>query len=345
MPHLKIIGEIHVGDVMDVIKDFPDDFVQCVVTSPPYFGLRDYGVAGQIGLEKTVEEYVATMVAVFREVRRVMRKDGTLWLNLGDSYSAGGRGGQGEKQHSNRGTRDLAGHPKKTQGYGVKQLLGIPWRVAFALQADGWILRQDIIWHKPNPMPESCRDRCTKSHEHMFMLTKSPRYYYDADAIRTPRKTHEGRPDGCDSKQRAMGRFKTPAGWNTEKGSHGTIHKDGRTDKQRGHSRRHDRFNERWDAMSKEEQQAKGANRRDVWTIATMPFKGAHFATFPEKLVEPCILAGSREGDTVLDPFMGAGTVGVVAKRFRRDFVGIELNPEYVEMARERIKNTQTSLL
>ena len=185
------------------------------------------------------------------------------------------------------------------------------------------------------------------------MLTKSPRYYYDADAIRTPRKTHEGRPDGCvrdreygyDSKQRAMGRFKTLTGWNTDRESNGTIHKDGRTDKQRGHSRRHAGFNERWNAMSKEEQQAKGANRRDVWTIATMPFKGAHFATFPEKLVEPCILAGSKEGDVVLDPFAGAGTVGVVAKRLDRSFLGIELNPEYADMARERIKSTQTSLL
>jgi len=284
---------IHIGDIRAVLAMKPDQSVQCVVTSPPYWALRDYGVDGQIGQEATPSEYVAAVVDAFREVWRVLADDGTLWLNLGDTFA-----------------RD-------------KNLIGIPWRVAFALQADGWYLRSDIIWAKPNPMPESVTDRPTRSHEYVFLLTKQPRYYYDGSAIREEPKS--------------QGPLKVPAGWDTHSGSRGRFHRDGRADKQRGHSRRHEGFNVRWDAMSRAEQQARGANKRTVWTIATRPFPDAHFATFPEALVEPCILAGSREGDTVLDPFAGSGTVGVVALRHNRRFVGIELNPMYAEMASRRI--------
>lgn len=286
-------AQIIVADVRDGLAALPGQSIQCVVTSPPYWNQRDYGVAGQMGLEATAEDYIAGQVAVFREVRRVLRRGGTLWLNLGDSFAAD------------------------------KNLHGMPWRVALALQADGWYLRSDIIYSKPNPMPESVTDRPTRAHEYVFLLTKQPRYYYDADAIREePKHT---------------GPVKIPSGRDAGEGAHGCSHRDGCADKQRGHSRRHEGFNDRWNAMSRAEQQARGANKRSVWTIATQPFHDAHFATFPEALVEPCILAGSREGDTVLDPFAGSGTVGVVALRHNRRFVGIELNHEYAEMARRRI--------
>ena len=322
--------QIITGDCREVLATLPERSVQTVVTSPPYFGLRDYGVDGQIGLESSVEEYVATLVDVFREVRRVLADTGTLWLNLGDSYNA---------YNGNRGaTRGFQGaesaRPDLPTGYGLtvkrlkpKDLIGVPWRVAFALQADGWYLRSDIIWHKPNPMPESVRDRPTSAHEHIFLLSKQPRYFYDADSVRTPAKTAT---------------TKMPDGWDTGPGAHGSFHRNGRekgarADKQRGHGRRHDGFNDRWDAMPKAEQQAMGANLRNVWAIATHPFPEAHFATFPPALVEPCILAGSRPGDVVLDPFGGSGTVGLVAERLGRDSILIDLNPDYTAMAERRI--------
>ncbi len=262
--------DLRQGDCLDLLREMPDESVQCCVTSPPYFGLRDYGVGGQLGLESTPDDYVAKMVEVFREVRRVLRDDGTLWLNLGDSYGKG------------------------------KQLQGIPWRVAFALQADGWILRQDIIWHKPCVMPESVRDRCTKSHEYIFLLSKSKKYYYDSDAVKEP----------ATSKPHAMGNKTKP-----RKGM-GGLANIGNPNRIVGLDGKR--------------------NRRSVWTVAPKPFKGAHFATFPPDLIEPCILAGCPKGGTVLDPFGGSGTVGMVAKKHGRDAVLIELNPEYVEIARQR---------
>ena len=260
------------GDCLEKLKTLADSSVDCVVTSPPYWGLRDYGVPGQLGLEATPEEYVARMVEVFREVRRVLKPEGTLWLNLGDSYGK------------------------------VKQLVGIPWRVAFALQADGWYLRQDIIWHKPNPMPESVRDRCTKAHEYIFLLSKSPKYFFDVDAIREP----------CVSDH--------PAGNKVRMGSRGRIGREG------------------WALDDSRSIPADGRNKRSVWTVTPKPFKGAHFATFPPDLVEPCILAGCPAGGVVLDPFFGAGTTGIVAQRHERKWIGIELNAEYVAIAQSRLK-------
>ena len=345
---------ILVGDASERLRDMPDESVHCVVTSPPYFGLRDYGTAQwdggeaacdhievqpqaregretpggrggsfphserpfkrqcgkcgalridrQIGLEPSPAEYVETLVAVFREVRRVLRKDGTLWLNLGDSYNANQGSGFDTNQDGGERKRLAASPRTSSGGLPPKNLLGIPWRVAFALQADGWWLRQDIIWSKPNPMPESVQDRCTKAHEYMFLLSKSERYWFDQDAIAEPCKFPEGswgrtsKYDGEDT-----GKFRTKYG-------------DGR----------------RWEG-------AETRNKRSVWEIATAPYPEAHFATFPPALVEPCILAGAPRGGTVLDPFGGAGTTALVADRLGRDAFLIELNPAYAEMARSRV--------
>jgi len=267
------------------MRGLPDQSVHTCVTSPPYFGLRDYGHDGQIGLEPTPGVFVAKLVEVFREVRRVLRDDGTLWLNLGDSYA-------------------------RQEGLKPKDLIGIPWRVAFALQADGWYLRQDIIWHKPNPMPESVRDRCTKAHEYIFLLSKSQRYYFDSEAIKEDAVTPPAARDKASEGYQA--------------------------DYPKG-----DRFSsgERvWGQDGKK-------NKRSVWTVATKPFKGAHFATFPPDLIEPCILAGCPKDGVVLDPFGGAGTTGMVAQRNQRKFVLCEINPEYARMAEDRIANAPKKTL
>ena len=341
--------DILIGDTRDRLKDIADQSIHCCVTSPPYFGLRDYGHAGQIGLEQTPDAYVAELVAVFREVHRVLRDDGTLWLNLGDSYSSGGgmHDGRSDNQPgvgASRVWRDGSGRADGildergqrnrngilSSGLAPKNLIGIPWRVAFALQADGWYLRQDIIWSKPNPMPESVTDRCTKAHEYIFMLSKSPRYYYDQAAIKEPMATS--------SIVRLDQDVENQEGSNRVPGkTNGTMKAVGETDKQRGHGRRHAGFNDRWDAMTKEEQTSGVRNKRSVWTVATQPFKEAHFATFPPALIEPCVLAGCPVGGTVMVPFGGSGTTGLVADRLNRNAVLIELNPKYAEMARQRI--------
>jgi DNA modification methylase len=337
------------GDVRDRLKELPDESVHCVVTSPPYFGLRDYGVDGQIGLEDTPGAFVEVMVAVFAEVRRVLRKDGTLWLNLGDSY-AGSWGAQsrgnanGEASSTLQGAsmlsaRQIIAHPKgtltgslkNTPGLKPKDLMGMPWRVAFALQAAGWWLRQDIIWSKPNPMPESIKDRCTKAHEYLFLLSKSERYHYDAEAIR-------------EESDWDAGNTKMPDGWDTSAGGHGSFHRNGREKgrRVRGVPPRHAQYassdQSGLDAIGRGD----GRNKRSVWTVATEPFPEAHFATFPPSLIKPCILAGCPKGGTVLDPFGGAGTTGLVADRLGRDAILIELNPEYAEIARKRIAGDST---
>lgn len=370
---------ILIGDVRKRLSEIPSESVRTCVTSPPYWGLRDYGTASweggnpecphtismdtkwndpkrgtsvlrpevsgrggnadachlcgatrvdsQLGLEQSPEEYVQAMVEVFREVKRILTADGTLWLNIGDSYVGGkGKLGQGNPdaqaqrasngESINQAHHQVAGQGKtrptddramlREAGLKPKDLVGIPWRLAFALQADGWYLRSDIIWHKPNPMPESVTDRPTKSHEYVFLLSKSPKYYYDHEAVKEdalhPDIKHKSskKPLGADNAYldnapTNLGRAETSD--------------DGKR------------------------------NRRDVWTINTKPFKGAHFAVMPEALVEPCVSAGSAEGDTVLDPFTGSGTVAVVANRLGRNFVGTELNPEYAEIAKERITN------
>jgi DNA modification methylase len=294
---------ILLGDVRERLAELADNSVQCCVTSPPYWGLRDYGHDGQIGLEQTPDEYVAEMVAIFGEVRRVLNDDGVLWLNLGDSYAGSGKGPAG-----NLGAKHNERHLEHKhsaivpEGLKPKDLVGIPWRVAFALQADGWWLRQDIIWHKPNPMPESVADRCTKAHEYLFMLTKSAKYYYNNEAIKEP--------------SAQLGKTNIRFGGNKYGDSTDPKHatKSG---------------NEYTDNGTR--------NRRSVWTIPTKPFRGAHFAVMPEALVEPCILATSRPNDTVLDPFLGSGTVGLVAQRHNRKWVGCELNPDYAKIAEQRI--------
>ena len=302
------------GDCRSLLAAMPDQSVHCCVTSPPYFGLRDYGVAGQIGLEPTPDAFVAEMAAVFREVRRVLRDDGTLWLNLGDSYANNGNadtskvgGFTGARIRS--GAKGIMDSRPRAIPAGLKQkdLIGIPWRVAFALQSDGWYLRQDIIWSKPNPMPESVTDRCTKAHEYMFLLSKSARYFYDAEAIAEP---------FVDERMGASGvTIGVPEQYANAAG--------------RGGDQGLEKFNGAGRA---------GRNRRSVWTVAKQPFREAHFATFPPGLIEPCIMAGCPKGGTVLDPFGGAGTTGLVSDRLGRNAILMELNPEYAAMARRRIE-------
>jgi len=289
------------GDCRQVLKTLPAESVNCCVTSPPYFGLRDYGVDGQIGLEQTPDAYVAELVAVFKEVKRVLRDDGTLWLNLGDSY------GTGTTAARKQGSRGLGAHTQEAQdavgrcGGMAKQLFGIPWRVAFALQSDGWYLRQDIIWHKPNPMPESVTDRCTKAHEYLFLLTKNARYFWDAEAMK--------------EKADSVVVMKGALGKRNGKDRNDTHDKIG------GHSAKADNATR---------------NRPSVWTIPTQPYSGAHFAVMPPRLAELCILAGSRSGDTVIDPFFGSGTTGEVAERLGRKWIGLDLNADYEALQRER---------
>lgn len=309
--------EIVCGDSLSILRKMEPESVQCCVTSPPYFGLRDYGHDGQIGLEKTPQQYVENMVALFREVRRVLKKDGTLWLNLGDSYAANRSyqvpSTKGGKKHSPAQSVGGSGSTVP-DGLKPKDLIGIPWRVAFALQADGWYLRQDIIWHKPNVMPESVRDRCTKAHEYLFLLTKSEKYFYDHAAIAEPVVSSER--DILRSK--AMGRGAQPSSI--------AVIGSPRRDQSGGYPVR-DKGNPT-------------RNKRTVWTVPTKPYKGAHFATFPPDLIRPCILAGSRAGDTVLDPFGGSGTTAQVALESGRSAILIELNPDYIPLIRERISRS-----
>jgi DNA modification methylase len=389
---------IYQGDCLDIMATLETESVQCVVTSPPYYGLRDYGIDGQLGLEETPEEYVAKLVAVFREVRRILRNDGTVWLNLGDSYNGSGKAGRNpeyQAKHTEFGKpskeKSRFGMPTNIKALKPKDLIGIPWRVAFALQADGWWLRSDIIWHKPNPMPESVTDRPTKSHENVFLLVKSQRYYYDAEAIK---EACQSGPSDIKKMQESRDRI-------------GGKHKD-----------LIDPFSKASSATKIGQKRSvghpAGRNCRSVWTIPTQPFPGAHFATFPEALVTPCIKAGTSEKGCcpecgspwervtdisyyqhrkagkwcdrgqderglnrsesqykygsatkiatttgwrptcthnhepapciVLDPFSGAGTTGLVAEKLGRNFVGIELNPEYAKMAEKRINNVQPLL-
>ena len=289
------------GDCRDTMRDLKAQGVrvQCCVTSPPYYGLRDYGHPGQIGLEHTPEEYIAAMVEVFRCVRDVLADDGTLWVNIGDSYA-----GAGYSNHKGTGgtRREDGGKQRHLSGTGCKNkdLIGIPWMLAFALRADGWFLRQDIIWHKPNPMPESVTDRCTKAHEYMFLLSKSERYFFNSEAM----------------KEKAAG---------VRGGAPKKIHSESAQGKHGATSA----LNKSWDG-------AETRNRRSVWTVASSRYGGAHFATFPPALIEPCILAGSRPGDLVLDPFMGSGTTAQVAQALGRQWIGCELNPEYAPLQQAR---------
>jgi DNA modification methylase len=312
------------GDCLDVLRELPAEFVHCCVTSPPYWGLRDYGHDGQIGLEQTPDEYVARMVAVFREVRRVLRDDGTLWLNLGDSYAANRTYQVPQTRNANHDYGD-SNATVVPDGLKPKDLVGIPWRVAFALQADGWWLRSDIIWSKPNPMPESVTDRPTKSHEYVFLLTKSARYFFDAAAIREP-ATFYG-PNGANGSRPESphsGQMLARSGNKNRKPNPAAVLGNGDTS-----------HGIPWEGFDR--------NARSVWEIATQPYAEAHFATFPQELPRRCIAAGSPAGGTVLDPFMGSGTTALVARNLGRNSIGIELNSDYCALAARRLG--QQSLL
>jgi len=314
------LNKILCGDALEVLRSFPDGVIDTCVTSPPYWGLRDYGVEGQLGLEPTPEEYTAKMVEIFREVRRVLKDEGTLWLNLGDSYAKTESNNSGYSDKSTlagftnpntkgRQSNEVGTKIKLNHNLKPKDLCGIPWRIAFALQADGWYLRSDIIWSKPNPLPESVTDRPTKAHEYIFLMSKNERYYYDHEAIKEDSVDIVG----------SSNRYKKPF-FVGEKHESGGYSPNGA---------KHTAGMKEFDGKR---------NKRTVWTVSTHPFPEAHFATFPEKLIEPCILAGSPEKGIVLDPFMGAGTTAKVALRLNRNFTGIEINPEYKQMAEKRIQ-------
>lgn len=313
-------NQILCGDALEKLKELPDKIIDTCVTSPPYYGLRDYGMDNQIGLEQTPEEYINKLVEVFREVKRILKDDGTLWVNIGDSYAAqrggthqpaetlagGNHGLTLDGKNVNRGRKDGYNPTRNAHAIGLKHkdLIGIPWMLAFALRKDGWYLRQDIIWHKPNPMPESVKDRCTKSHEYIFLLSKSEHYYFDYKAIQEETVTK----DDIIRDRNNTKLNNTP----------GRSHMNGLV-------------TNNYDMR----------NKRDVWTVTTKPVREAHFATYPEELIEPCILAGSRVNGGVLDPFFGSGTTGRVAQRLNRWFIGIELNPEYITISEKRNNNIQ----
>jgi len=328
---------ILIGDCREKIKELIADKVkvQCCVTSPPYFGLRDYGIEGQLGMEETPEAYVESLIEVFSFVRELLADDGTLWLNLGDCYA--GAGGMGSfvdsKAKKGMGIIKQYSRNKPMKGLKPKDLIGIPWRVAFALQADGWYLRSDIIWHRPNPMPESVKDRPTKSHEYIFLMSKKAKYYYDYEAIMEEATGYDGRKDTMmkgsikykDGKHLANGNANSLSLKGRERWKYKNLQEDGQQPNSM-HLKR----------LEGEEYLSPIRNKRSVWTVNTQPYKEAHFATFPPKLIEPCILAGSRVGDIVLDPFFGSGTTGEVAQKFGRKFIGIDINPEYEKLQKER---------
>ena len=401
------LDKVYLGDALEVIRSFPDESVDCVVTSPPYFGLRDYGTgtwvggdpncnhyrdtkasdkvatghkrmqeAGspvgdaiyrsvcpkcgavredkQIGLEDTPDEYVERLVLLFREIRRVLKKEGTLWVNIGDSYNNTAPGNKTPHGFSQNRPSYINYEDKKMRdkrlvdGLKRKDLIGIPWMLAFALRSDGWYLRQDIIWHKPNPMPESVTDRCTKSHEYIFLFSKSEKYYFDHEAIQEEAVTNEGRPPGVvrnrefgyDSKENLHPDAYLKPRW-------GNGSKRERTNNQ-GHAKKenggHRDNSGGFDCDMVIRNGVVFRNKRDVWTVTLTPTKEAHFATYPQLLVKPCVLAGCPEGGVVLDPFMGSGTTGIVAMKLGRHYVGTELNPEYQQMATRRIAEEGVNL-
>ncbi|MEQ4198756.1 site-specific DNA-methyltransferase [Pseudomonas syringae] len=331
------LHQILVGDCIDMMRTLPDESVHTCVTSPPYYGLRDYGIDDQIGLELTMPQFIQKLVVVFSEVRRVLTDDGTLWINIGDGYTSGNRGYRAADKKNP--ARAMAVRPDTPEGLKPKDLMGIPWRLAFALQDDGWYLRQDIIWNKPNPMPESVRDRCTKSHEYIFLLSKSKKYYFDQAAILEPcsPNTHARLSQDVQAQigsERANGGAKSNGNMKaTVRKSNGVGwgHGTDSDQRQRGRVKDNESMNSALAIMPTER------NKRSVWTVATHSFKGAHFATFPPDLIRPCILAGAPRGGVVLDPFGGAGTTSLVSMQEGRRSIICELNPEYAALARARI--------
>lgn len=304
---------IYCGDALTVLKTLPDSSVNCCVTSPPYYALRDYGVDGQSGREETPALYVERLTSIFREVRRVLTPDGTLWLNIADTYA--GKGNQGEAldpKYPNGRTGQIVALNGKVEGCKAKDMIGVPWLLAFALRADGWYLRSDIIWQKANPMPESAKDRPSRCYEHIFLLSKSRRYYYDAAAIAEPVAAS------------------TPARMKRGFGAGNKYSAD-------IPGQKHQHLNDHRPNGYADEDIPQLRNKRDVWQINTVPYRGGHFAAFPPKLAETCLLAGCPPGGVVLDPFLGSGTTAAVAKQLGRHYIGIELNPEYCTLAEKRI--------
>ncbi len=309
------INTIICGDALETLKNFPDESINCSITSPPYYGLRDYHKKEQIGREKTVEEYLDRLINVFREVRRVLKKDGTCFIVIGDSYA--GTSSKKEQRDPKYPKGRNGQNPSITQkvlGYKSKDLMGIPWRLAFALREDGWYLRSDIIWHKENAMPEACKDRPTRSYEHIFLLSKSPRYYYDYDSLAEPMKE-------VSKKRYVRGRSKENKYLNENSGA-----KIQKINEARGYG------------QYKGDNIPQFRNKRDIWTINTTSFRGNHYAAFPPKLAEICMIAGCPKGGIILDPFIGSGTVGLVSLLHNRKYIGIELNEEYVDLTRKRIE-------
>lgn len=379
------INHTHVGDCRQLMRQMSAAGIKvnCIVTSPPYWGLRDYGVSGQYGTERTYQRHVARMRGVFRQCRSLLERDGVLWLNYGDSYYTprphGGHGASskinGRNQHEfaraarmKKGLSTADGANRRRQvGLKEKDMVGMPWRIAFALQSDGWYLRSDVIWHKPNPMPESMRDRPTKSHEYLFLMSKSKRYYYDWEAISEPcspdtharaargrSKAHKNADGGPGDQTIAKGDphgGRVPTGWDTSAGEHRNKvgrYKGDKTKQDGTGNRRTTGFNDRYFGGPKSVHMGEAIqadhiptvrNARTVWSLVTEGFPGAHFATFPTELVKRCILAGSKPGDIIFDPFHGSGTVGKVAIDLGRRFIGCELNPDYAEMADHRSRN------
>lgn len=359
------LNRCHFGDCLDVLRRMPDGIVNTCVTSPPYFGLRDYGHPGQIGLEQTPDEFIAKLVEVFREVRRVLRDDGTIWVNMGDSYAgswgAQSRGGPPSEKSTLKGNGHIGGGPKisalsavqveaapkrtntgtiRAEGLKQKDLIGVPWMLAFALRADGWFLRQDIIWAKPNPMPESVTDRCTKSHEYIFLLSKSPAYYCDMGAI-SEQLAEASVARLAQDVDAQVGSDRVPGKTNGTMKAVSRKNSFARTTKDSaGKHGQKPQFREDRESIAYEGRR----NKRSVWTVSTKPYKGAHFATFPTDLIEPCILAGAPGGGIVLDPFFGSGTTGQVAQALGRKFIGIELNPEYKPLQDERLRQPSLDL-
>lgn len=328
---------------MEVLKTFPDQIVNCCITSPPYFRLRDYGIDGQIGMEETPEQYIERLTEVFREVKRVLKDDGTLWVNIGDSYVGTG----GDRKNPVRNiifNQQQQSNPKegryesicrmKDSGLKQKDLIGIPWMLAFSLRADGWYLRQDIIWHKPNPMPESVTDRCTKSHEYIFLLSKSPKYYYDAEAIAE---------DATESSTKRLSRNVQEQKGSTLPGkTNGNMKARSPRFEGKKYTEDPETFYRTKSGNAYEYRPKR--NKRDVWTVTTKPYKGAHFATFPQDLIEPCVLAGCPKDGIVLDPFFGSGTTGAAAQKYNRNYIGIEINPKYCNLADARNESVQISM-
>lgn len=327
------------GDCREVLRTLPDESVHCIVSSPPYWRQRDYGVAGQLGLETTPEEYIEKLTAIFSEVRRVLKSDGTAWVNLGDKWASGGNGGGGsfmaERGEAWAHAKQSKGWRSPPTGYKDKDLVGLPFMLAFAMRADGWFWRQCNIWAKPNGMPEPVSDRSTISHEYVLQFSKRNDYWYDNDAARTPAapSTETRLAQDVDAQagsDRANGGAKT-------NGPMKAVSR--KTDKQRGHSRKHQGFNDRWDSMERDGQLANGANIRSVWWVAPANYREGHYAVMPDTIAEICMVAGCPKGGTVLDPFGGAGTTGLVADRLGRNAILIELNPDYADMAERRIQN------